>query len=103
MVEIDAIVNARPSTYVCDDEESNSTPLTPSHLINGTRITSAPSNQHLDIVNVNQTLTKRAKHQQRLLHQFTKRWQHEYLLSLRERANERCKKQNKESIQYLDC
>ena len=97
MVEIEAIVNARPLTYVYDDEESVSTPLTPSHLITGRRITSAPSNQHFEVVSVNQTLTKRAKHHQRLLHQFTKRWQHEYLLSLRERSNERCKKQNKES------
>ena len=97
MVEIEAIVNARPLTYVYDDEESISTPLTPSHLLNGRRITSAPSNQHFEVVSVNKTLTKRAKHHQLLLHQFTKRWQHEYLLSLREHANERCKKQNKES------
>lgn len=55
------------------------------------------SNQHFKVVSVNQTLTKRAKHHQRLLHQFTKRWQHEYGLSPREHANERCKKQNKES------
>ena len=97
VVEIEAIVNARPITYVYDDDESVSTPLTPSHLIHGRRITNAPSNQHFEIVSVNQTLTKRAKHHQRLLQQFTKRWQHEYLLSLRERANERCKEQNKES------
>ncbi|KAL9979037.1 hypothetical protein ACROYT_G016629 [Oculina patagonica] len=97
MVEIQAIVNARPLTYVYDDEESISTPLTPSHLITGRRITYEPSNQHFQVVSVNQTLTKRAKHHQRLLQQFTKRWQHEYLLSLRERANERCKKQNKEN------
>lgn len=97
MVEIEAIVNARPLTYVYDDEESIFTPLTPSHLITGRRITSAPSNQHFEVVSVNQTLTKRAKHHQQLQHQFTKRWQHEYLLSLQERANERCKKQNKES------
>jgi len=29
VVEIEAIVNARPLTYVYDDEESVSTPLTP--------------------------------------------------------------------------
>ena len=90
-VEIEAVVN------VYNDEESISTPLPPSHLINGRRITSAPSNQHFKVVSINQTLTKRVKHHQRLLHQFTKRWQHKYLLSLQEHANERCKKQNKES------
>ena len=35
LVGIEATVNARPLTYVYDDEESVSTPLTPSHLING--------------------------------------------------------------------
>ena len=97
MVEIEAIVNAQPLTYLYDDEESISTPLMPSHLLNGRHITSAPRNQHFWVANVNQTLTNRAKHHQRLLHQFTKRWQHKYLLSLQEHANERCKKQNKES------
>lgn len=83
--------------YVYDDEESTSTPLMPFHLITGRRITITPSNQHFKVVSVNQTLTKRAKYHQRLPHEFTKRWQHEYLLSLWEQANERCKKQNKES------
>ena len=97
VVEIEAIVNARPLTYVYDDDESVSTPLTPSHLIYGRRFTNAPGNQHFETINVNKALTKRAKHHQRVLQQFTKRWQHEYLLSLRERANERSKKQKKES------
>jgi len=96
VVEIEAIVNARPLTYVYDDEESVSTPLTPSHLIIGRRVTVAPKDQHFEVVSVNKALTKKAKHQQRLLQQFTKRWQHEYLLSLRERASEKCKRQNKE-------
>ena len=52
VVEIEAIVNARPITYVYDDDESVSTPLTPSHLIHGRRITNAPSNQHFEIVSV---------------------------------------------------
>ena len=55
VVEIEAIVNARPITYVYDDDESVSTPLTPSHLIHGRRITNAPSNQHFEIGTVNQT------------------------------------------------
>ena len=31
VVEIEAIINARPLTYIYDDEESLSSPLTPSH------------------------------------------------------------------------
>ena len=95
VMEIEAIVNARPLTYVYD-EESVSTPLTLSHLINGRRVTVTPKDQHFEVVSVNKALTKTAKHQQRLLQQFTKRWQHEYLLSLLERASEKCKRQNKE-------
>lgn len=98
-VEIKAIVTAQPLTYmyVYDDEESTSIPLTPFHLITGRRITIAQSNQHFKVVSVNQTLTKRAKYHQQLPHEFTKRRQHEYLLSLRERANERCKTRRAQS------
>jgi len=93
VVEIEAMVNARLLTYVYDEEESVSTPLTPSHLINGRRVTVTPKDQHFKVVSVNKALTKRAEHQQRLLQQFTKRWQHEYLLSMRKRASEKCKRQ----------
>ena len=39
LIEIEAVINARPITYVYDDEESVSYPLTPSQLINGRQIT----------------------------------------------------------------
>lgn len=74
VVEIEAIINARPLTYVSDDEESLSSPVTPSHLINDRRVAIAPNNQHFEIVIVNKSLTKRAKHHQRFLQQFTSRW-----------------------------
>ena len=90
VVEIEAVINARPLTYVYDDEESPSSPLTPSYLINGRRVAIASNNQHFEIVSVNKSLTRRAKHHQRLLQQFTSPWKHEYLLSLRECANEKC-------------
>ena len=35
LVEIEGVVNSRPLTYLCDDEESISYPLTPSDLIYG--------------------------------------------------------------------
>ena len=97
VVEIEAVINARPLTYVYNDEESPSSPLTQSYLINGRRVAIVSNNQHFEIVSVNKSLTRRAKHHQRLLQQFTSRWKHEYLLSLRERANEKWNGQNKES------
>lgn len=43
LVELAAVVNARPLTYVYDDEETNYEPLTRSHLIYCRRITTSPN------------------------------------------------------------
>ena len=93
LIEIEAVINARPITYVYDDEESVSYPLTPSQLISGRQITPMPNNEHFEIVSTNNILTKRAKHQKRVLQQFTCQWRREYLLSLRENAT--CKSKSK--------
>ena len=98
LIEIKAIVNARSLTYIYDDEEAVTTPLTPSHMINGRRVTLTPGNQHFEIISVNNTLTRRGKHHQPLLQQFNSRWRLEYLLNLRERASERLKRKNKKSL-----
>ena len=95
LIEIEAILNARPITYVYDDDESLSYPLTPSQLVNGRRITPMPNNEHFEIVNTNRILTKRARHQRKVLQQFTSQWQREYLLNLRENAA--CKSKAKAS------
>ena len=47
-----------------------------------------------------ESLTKRARHHQRLLRQFTKQWKHEYLTSLRENA--RITKENEPHIAVGD-
>ena len=86
LVEIETTINNRPLTYVYDDEEGISYPLTPSQLVYGRQISLTPSDRQFDIISTNQALTKRAKNQRRLLQQFTKRWRNEYLLSLRETA-----------------
>ena len=86
LVEIEAVVNARPLTYVHDDEEGISYPLSPSHLIYGRRIAVTPNQEHQDIVSTNQSLTRRIKYHRKLLSQFTRCWQREYLTSLREQA-----------------
>ena len=86
LVEIEGLLNARPLTYVYDDQESISYALTPSHLIYGRRITNTPNGGHYEITSTFKTLTKAAKHHKNLLANFTKQWRVEYLNSLREQA-----------------
>ena len=71
LIEIEAVINSRPITYVYDDEESLSYPLTPSQLINGRQITPMPNKGNFEIMSTNNVLTKRAKHQRKVLQQFT--------------------------------
>ena len=84
LIEVEAIINLRPLTYVLDDQGGISDILTPSHLINGRRISTMPNDQHFEIASTYQSLTKRAKHHKHLLTQFTRQWRREYLLNLRE-------------------
>ena len=94
LVEIESIVNARPITYVEDGEENLTYSLTPSHLINGRRISTLNA-QHHDIVSTHQTLTKKHKLQRRLLSQFTNIWRKQYLLQLRENHTLKLRRQGK--------
>ena len=84
LVEIEATINNRPLTYMYDDEEGISYPLTRSQLIYGRQINVSPNDKQFEIVSTHQALTKKAKYQKRLLGQFTKRWKSEYLLNIRE-------------------
>ena len=84
LVEIETTINNRPLTYVYDAEEEVSYPLTPSQLVYGKQISLTPSDRQFDIISTNQSLTRRAKHQRRLLGHFTNLWRREYLLSIRE-------------------
>ena len=86
LVEIETTINNRPLTYVYDDVDGISYPLTPSQLVYGRQISLTPSDRQFDIISTNRSLTKRAKNQRRLLDKFTNRWRTEYLLSLRETA-----------------
>ena len=85
LVETESIINSRPLTYIYGDDESISLPLTPSHLINGRKISLLPNDEHFEIISTHNTLTRRQQHHKRLLEQFAKQWRLEYLLSLRER------------------
>ena len=74
LAESEVVINARPMTYVYDDTESISHPLTPSHLINSRRITKMPNTEYFKVVSTYKTLTRRAQHQKNILHHFTNRW-----------------------------
>ncbi|XP_046860901.1 uncharacterized protein LOC124454137 [Xenia sp. Carnegie-2017] len=84
LVEIEATINNRPLTYIYDDQEGISYPLTPSQLIYGRQITLTASYRQFEIISTNRTLSRKAKYQKRLLDQFINRWRTEYLLSVRE-------------------
>jgi hypothetical protein len=100
MVEIESTLNSRPLTYIYDEQEGVSYPLTPSCLICGRRITTTPSDSHFEIACTNKTLTKRAKYQNRILKNFTDQWKKGYLISIREAS--RSETNRKESIEVGD-
>ena len=93
LIEIEAIINSRPLTFVYDDCEGISYALTPSHLLYGNRLAITPSASHHEVVSTNKTLTRRAKNHQRILNQLVSRWRKEYLLSLREYRGVQLKRQ----------
>ena len=88
IVEIEAIINSCPLSYLNSDDIEE--PLTPSHLLMGRRIWSLPDNltcfdiDDEDYEVSNESLQKRAKHLNRVLNHFWKRWSKEYLLDLRD-------------------
>ena len=84
LVEIEAILNNRPLTYVYDDSEGVSYPLTPSQLIYGRQLTMTADGRQSEIISTYQSLTKRAQHHARLLSKFALQWSREYLLGLQE-------------------
>ena len=88
LVEVEAVLNSRPLTYVYDEFEE---PLTLSHLVIGRRILSIPSkNYSIDVPHTQQALSRRAKFLQSILNHFWNRWRAEYLTQLREQH--RCSK-----------
>ena len=88
LVEIEAIINSRPLSYVSSDDMEE--PLTPSHLLVGCRILSLPDNLSYseldddDFKVTSASVQRRAKHLNSVLNQFWRRWSKEYLLELRE-------------------
>jgi transposase InsO family protein len=90
VTEIEAALNDRPLTY-CSSELNDEGPLTPSHLLYGRRITTLPYPLHDSTEVMDPTfqpkssdIRNQAKAKNDLLQHFWKRWQHEYVTSLRE-------------------
>ena len=88
LVEIEGSINDRPITYVSSNINDISA-LTPSMLLCGHPIYSLP--EYVDCeelfdpsYNAKKVITKRMKYCSKLFSDFRKRWQHEYLVSLRE-------------------
>ncbi len=89
LIEVEATLNNRPMTYVYDDDEGISYPLTPATLIYGRNIATTPNDKQFEVVSTNQSLTRRQKYHKRLLNQLVNQWRTEYLTSLRELSKSR--------------
>ena len=84
IVEVESVINARPITYIFDDLEGDSYPLTPSELICGYMVSRLPNDKEFEVISTYVSLTRRARHHRRLLQHFAKRCKQEYLLGIRE-------------------
>ena len=89
IVEIEAVLNDRPTTYVTS-EVDDPEPLTPSHLLYGRRVRRLPrlivevEELHDPNFDDDSEVRERAREQSIIIHSFWMRWRHEYLTSLRE-------------------
>ena len=87
VVEIEAVLNDRPLTYLSDDP-LDPVPLTPTHLLYGRRIIRVPhellSDVHDEDYGDTSDVSRRARVLAYLLEHLRHRWKQEYLTSLRE-------------------
>ncbi|KXJ24267.1 uncharacterized protein LOC110248629 [Exaiptasia diaphana] len=90
LTEIEAVLNSRPLTYPYTDI-NDGPPLTPANFLCGHRLTNLPEAfddeedpKYLPNQSCAKDLSKRDKHRQKMMHNFWKQWQREYLTSLRE-------------------
>ena len=79
LTEVEAIINARPLTFVVDDIRDQE-PITPAYLAIGRSLRSLPT--PTDIPDDDAGLLKHYLYWQRLVSHFWRRWQNEYLQQL---------------------
>ena len=103
VVEIEAVINSRPLSYLHPDDLEQ--PLTPSHLLVGRRLLSLPDHLcHLEPEDdedfeLNTTsVQKRVKHLNNIINHFWRRWRREYLLELRDTQRVRVSKGVKKTL-----
>lgn len=85
LTEVEMILNSRPLSYMASDDVEE--PLTPSHLILGRRVINLPTYHEHDDGDFHlsqDVLNRRMQHFHKVLDHFWRRWQREYLLSLRD-------------------
>ena len=82
LIEIEAIINSRPLTYMYDDDVSEA--LTPSHLLTGRNLSATPTESTPDVESTADTLSNRYKYLQTTLQSTWKKFEHHYLTELRE-------------------
>ena len=87
VIEVEGVINSRPLTYLSPDDFDQ--PLTPAHLLCGRRLLSLPDTIYCkDIEDAYEMtpkhMTKRLTYLNRILNDFWKRWQTEYLSELRD-------------------
>ena len=62
LTEVEVIVNSRRLSYVYEDTDGISYPLSPAQLIYGRRLSATPNDERFDIVSTYESLTRSAKH-----------------------------------------
>ena len=83
LVEVEAVINNRPLTYIHEDDLEQV--LTPSHLICGRRTLDLAPDSHSHLTNMSREEgIKRMRLLNTVIEHFWKRWSKEYLVDLRE-------------------
>ena len=82
LTEVEAVINCWPITYVHDDMDGISYPLTPSQLINGRNLSLLIHDRYYEMISTYESLSKCVNYHKTLLHQSNKRWKREYLTGL---------------------
>ena len=102
IVEIEAIINAHPLTYIADDQDRISGYLSPSHLIYGRRITAMSNGKSFKVFSTYESLTRKLKYHRHLLNQFSSQWRRDYPINLCECHTMKTKTGGRHTIQQGD-